>query len=203
VPDLPIGLHVYRPLALTQIHLVAAEEDHVLVPGRDVDAPAVAVVRSPYARAGAAVTVEQAIYIDAGDLAAAAGALEGRIRIVEHTLECVGDVDAGAGGAVERTCEIAALIRDALGLLRVLLIDAVARFVCRVRTVRQQNRGSVSAEIHVDLHARTGGLRQAPLAAAAPLAIVGVHRPYRRAHRRHFADARLKRPSARHINRDR
>lgn len=135
VPDLSIGLHIYRSLALAQVHLVAAHEDHILVPGRDVDAPAVAIVWSTYALAGAAITVKQTVYIDAGDLAATTGTLEGRIRVVEHTLEGVGDVDAGARGAVEGAGEITALVRDALGTLRVLLIDAVARFVRRVRTV--------------------------------------------------------------------
>jgi len=56
---------------------------------------------------------------------------------VEHALESVGDVDAGARGAVEGAGEITALVRDALGTLRVLLVDAVARFVGRVGTVRQ------------------------------------------------------------------
>lgn len=42
----------------------------------------------------------------------------------------------------------------------------------------------------MDLRARPGRLGQAPLAAAAPIAIVGVHRANRRAHRWHLADAR-------------
>lgn len=137
MPDLPIGLHVYRSLALTQVHLVAAHEDHILVPGRDVDAPAIAVVRGTYALAGAAITVKQTVYVDAGDLPATTGTLERRIRVVEHALESVGDVDAGARGAVEGAGEITTLVRDALGTLRVLLVDAVARFVGRVGTVRQ------------------------------------------------------------------
>lgn len=55
----------------------------------------------------------------------------------------------------------------------------------------------------MDLHARSGRLGQAPLAAAAPLAIVDVRRSDRRAHHRHLADARFKRPSAGHVDRDR
>lgn len=55
---------------------------------------------------------------------------------MEHALEGVGDVDAGAPGAVERAGQVATLVRDALGLLRILLIDPVARLVRRVRTVR-------------------------------------------------------------------
>lgn len=55
----------------------------------------------------------------------------------------------------------------------------------------------------MDLYARPGGLGQAPLAAAGPLASVNVRRSNRRAHRGHLADARLKRPSAGHVDRDR
>lgn len=54
----------------------------------------------------------------------------------------------------------------------------------------------------MDLHARPGRFGQTPLAAAAPIAIVGIHRTNRRAHRRHFADARLKRSSRWHVDRD-
>lgn len=145
VPNLAIALHVYSSLALAQVYLVATEKDHVLVPGRDVDAPTVAVVGRAYALAGAAVTIEQAVYVDAGDLAAAAGALEGRVRVVEHALEGVGDINAGTARAIERTGQVATLVRDALGLLRVFLIDTVARLVRRVRTVRQEDRRAVPA----------------------------------------------------------
>lgn len=54
----------------------------------------------------------------------------------------------------------------------------------------------------MNLRARPGRLGQTPLAAAAPFAIVSVHRANRRAHRGHLADARLIRPSPWHVDRD-
>lgn len=62
---------------------------------------------------------------------------------MEHTLESVGDIDTSARGAVEGASEITALVRDAFVTFRILLIDAVARFVRRVRTVRQQDPRAV------------------------------------------------------------
>jgi len=101
MPDFAIGLHVYSSFALAQIHLVAAEEDHVLVSSWNIDTPAIAVVGGAYALAGTAITIEQTVYIYAGDFAATTGTLEGRVRVVEHALEGVGDVDAGTRRAVE------------------------------------------------------------------------------------------------------
>ena len=57
---------------------------------------------------------------------------------MEHALERVGNVDADAGGAVERARQVATLVGYALGLLRVLLIDPVTRFIRRVRTIGQK-----------------------------------------------------------------
>ena len=201
VPDLATRLHVYRSLALAQVDLVAAQQYHVFVPGRYVDASAVAVVRRSDTLAGAPVAIEQAVDVYAGYLAASAGALQRRVRVVEYTLERVRDVDAHAGRAVERAGQVAALVRDALRLLRVLLVDTVAGLVGRVGAVRQQDRRAVSAKVHVNLHARAGRFRQAPLPAATPFAVVGVDRAYRRAHHRHLADPRFKRSGARHVDR--
>jgi len=55
----------------------------------------------------------------------------------------------------------------------------------------------------VNLYARPGGLGQTPFATTAPVAIISVHCSNRRAHRGHLANARLERPSARHVDRDR
>ena len=52
----------------------------------------------------------------------------------------------------------------------------------------------------MDLHAGSGCLGQAPLAAAAPVAVVGVGGAYGRAHGGHLADARLKGSAAGHVD---
>lgn len=54
----------------------------------------------------------------------------------------------------------------------------------------------------MNLRARPGCLGQTPLAAAAPVTIVSVHRANRRAHRGYLADARLVRSSPWHVDRD-
>lgn len=122
---------------------------------------------------------------------------------MEHALEGVGYVYADAHGAVEGAGEVPALVRDALALLGVLLVDAVARFVRSVRTVREEYVRAVLPEVDQDLDAGPGTLGQAPLAAAAPVAAVDVAGPDGGAHGGYLANARLHGPGAGHVNRDR
>lgn len=200
VPYFPIRLHVYSSLALAEINLVTRQQDHVLVPCRYVDASTIAVVRCPDTLARTTVAIEQAVYVYAGYLAASARALHRWVGVVEYALERVRYVDAHPRGAVERACQIATLVRYAFRFLRVLLIDPVTGLVRCVGAVGQQYRGAVSTKVHVDLDARAGRFRQAPLPAAAPFTVVRVHGAYGRAHHWHLAYTRLERPGARHVD---
>lgn len=87
----------------------------------------------------------QAVYLYTVDLASSTGTLERRVCLLEHALERVGDVDARSHRAVEGARQVTTLVSDTPALLGVLLVDAVARLVGRVRTVGEQQVGAVVA----------------------------------------------------------
>jgi len=111
---------------------VAAQHDHVLVPGRYVHAPPVAVVRLQYATALASQAAVQARYGHARDLAPVLVALERRLRVAELAPERVRDVYAHAVGAVERAGQRLALVPDARVPLGVLRVEPETRLVDNV-----------------------------------------------------------------------
>lgn len=142
----------------------------------------------------------QAVYLYTVDLASATGALERRVCLFEHTLERVGDVDAGSHRAVEGACEVTTLVSDTAALLGILLVDAVARLVGRVRTVGEQQVGAVVAEVDVDLDAGARRLAETPLATRAPVTVVLGHRSCGGTHGRHLGDAGLEGSHARCVD---
>jgi len=113
---------------------------------------------------------------------------------VEDALEGIRDVQTLASGAIEGAREILALIIDAPGLVRAILVDPVARFIGRVGAVLEYEIAAIAAQIHIDLDAGSGSLAQTPLATTAPLAVVLVHRPRGGAHHRRGIDATFEGP---------
>lgn len=144
----------------------------------------------------------QPVYLYTVYLTSSPGALERGVGLSKDALERVGDVDAGAHGAVEGPGEVSALVGDTSAFLGVLLVDPVARLVRGVRTVGEQQAGPVIPQVYIDLHACPGGLAETPLSARAPVAVVLGHRPRGSAHGGHLGDARLERPEAGHVDRD-
>lgn len=131
-PDLPRRVHVESAFARRQIHLIPAQQDHVLVACGDVEAAPLTVVGREDLAARAAHARLQPVHVDARDLTSPPRTLERHGHFLEDALEGVGDVDARALGAVEGAGEVAALVGDAAAVLGVLLIDAVTRFVGRL-----------------------------------------------------------------------
>jgi len=119
---------------------------------------------------------------------------------VEDALEGIRDVQALASGAVEGSREILALIVDAPGLIGPILVNAIACFIRRIGAVLEYKIAAVAAEVNVDLDAGAGGLAEAPLPAAAPLAVILVHRPRGGAHDRRGIDAAFEGPGGGHVN---
>lgn len=200
IPHLRLCFIARRRLAIGQIHLVAAEQNHILIAGRNVDAPPITIVRRAYFAACAAIAWKQAVNIDARDFAAPARALQRFVRVMEHTFECIGDVDAHPHCAIEGPRQILAFIGNAARLLRILLIDAVARFVRRIRAIRECEAAAIVPQINIDLYARTGRLAQTPLAAWPPVAVFLVQSPRGGAHGRRLGDAAFEGARRWHIN---
>lgn len=119
-------------VTVCQVRSVAAQYDHVLVPGWYIYAPPVAVVRFQNAAALAPRTAVQPLDFHARDLAPVLVALERRFRVAELTPECVRDVYAHALGAVERTRQRLALVPDARVPLGILRIEPETRLVHHV-----------------------------------------------------------------------
>lgn len=66
--------------------------------------------------------------------------------------------------------------------LGVLLVYAETGFVGGASAIGQKQGRTVFTDVDVNLNARSGGFAQAPLTARAPVAVVFVHGPCRRAH---------------------
>jgi len=178
---------------------IAAQHDHVLVPGRYVYAPPVTVVRLQDAAALTPRATVQARYGHARDLSSILVALERWLRVAELAPERVSDVYAHAVGAVKRTGQRLALVPDARVPLGIFRVEPEARLIDDVRTVVQQQRRPVLPDVDVDLRAATGRLTQAPFAARAPVALLRRHVPGGGAHHRVLRYARLEFPHGRHV----
>lgn len=203
VPHLCLSLYIVRTLTLRQKHFIAAQQHQVFIPRRDVDASPITIVRRPNFAACAAIAREQTIDVDARDFPAAARTLHRRIGIVENAFECIGDVDAHAHRAIERARQIFAFVGNATGLLGILLVDAVARFICRIRAIRKRQTAAIVSQIHIYLYAGAGRFAQAPFTARSPIAVLLIHCARGRAHHGHFADATLDGACGWHIDRHR
>lgn len=200
VPHLVAGVDVYGILTARHVDLVAAEYDDVLVACWDVQAPAITVVgRADFATRPSGAGIQSG-YVHAVDLPTTTGTLDRRVGVLEDTLKCIGDVQALAGSAVKGAGEIFTLVIDAARLVSPILIDAVARFVGRIRAVLEREVGAVVAQVDIDLYAGTGRFAQTPLAAGAPVAVLLVDGSRGGAHDGCLIDAALKGSRRGHIN---